>query len=189
MPWTILTDGVVTESGDDATRTVTYADGSTRPCTDAENAEADRQQAQAAMLDSLEERVARIEAHLWPPDAEPPADTSSVQTWPGVLYPGQTYREADGRIVRNITSVPLTTPMSGMPGGGVAWIGQLWEVLTGAPVEPDPPAGVPEWSATAEYKPGDLVTRGGVTYRCLVAHGAAYAGTWGPPTVGVWVVA
>ena len=22
--------------------------------------------------------------------------------------------------------------------------------------------------------------------RCLIAHGAAYAGTWGPPATGVW---
>jgi len=33
---------------------------------------------------------------------------------------------------------------------------------------------------------GDEVTRNGRAYRCLVAHGAAYQGTWGPPTVGVW---
>lgn len=34
---------------------------------------------------------------------------------------------------------------------------------------------------------GDEVTRNGRAYRCLVAHGAAYQGTWGPPTVGVWL--
>lgn len=44
----------------------------------------------------------------------------------------------------------------------------------------------PAWSATATYKVGDECTRNGRAYRCIVAHGAAYAGTWGPPTVGVW---
>lgn len=43
-------------------------------------------------------------------------------------------------------------------------------------------------SDLATYKVGDRVTRGGVTYRCLVAHGAAYGGTWGPPLPSVWAV-
>lgn len=29
----------------------------------------------------------------------------------------------------------------------------------------------------------------GLTYRCLVAHGAAYQGAWGPPLASVWAVA
>ena len=122
----------------------------------------------------------------------PPTDPNTVGTWPGILYPGQTYRETDGRIIRNATSVPLTTAMSAMPGGGVAWIGQLWEVVTGTPdPEPDPtrPAGYAgPWSADAEYKVGDVVDRDGTYYRAKVAHGAAYAGTWGPPLSSVWDV-
>ena len=57
-----------------------------------------------------------------------------------------------------------------------------WERVT--PV--DTGTTYPEWSASAGYKPGDRCTRNGRLYECLVAHGAAYAGTWGPPTVGVW---
>ena len=53
----------------------------------------------------------------------------------------------------------------------------------------DPAAlAVAAWSATATYAVGDKVTRGGITYRCLVAHGAAYVGTWGPSLASVWAV-
>ena len=61
-----------------------------------------------------------------------------------------------------------------------------------APPDPGPtrPTGyVGPWSATAEYKVGDVVDRDGTYYRAKVAHGAAYAGTWGPPATGVWEVA
>ena len=50
---------------------------------------------------------------------------------------------------------------------------------------PDTPTAA-EWSAAASYAVGDLVSRGGIVYRCLIAHGAEYAGTWGPPATGVW---
>ncbi len=59
--------------------------------------------------------------------------------------------------------------------------------LAAAATQP-PVVGVPAWSATATYKVGDRVTRGGVTYQCLVAHGAEYAGTWGPPLPSVWAI-
>ena len=57
----------------DTTRTVTTYDEtgavtSTRPYTAAENAAADAAVADAARLDSIEERLVRIETHLWPPD-------------------------------------------------------------------------------------------------------------------------
>ena len=38
------------------------------------------------------------------------------------------------------------------------------------------------------YKVGDVVDRDGTYYRAKVAHGAAYAGTWGPPLPSVWDV-
>ena len=41
-------------------------------------------------------------------------------------------------------------------------------------------------AATARYEVGDRCTRGGRLYECLVAHGAEYAGTWGPPQATVW---
>ena len=55
----------------------------------------------------------------------------------------------------------------------------------GEEVKPDTPTAA-EWSAAASYAVGDLVSRGGAVYRCLIAHGAEYAGTWGPPATGVW---
>ena len=92
----------------------------------------------------------------------------------------------------NTTTVPLTSAPSGFPGDPSQW-GHLFREVTTAPEpdepeEPDPtyPQWRGEWSASADYVPGDHVTRDGVIYRCLAAHGAAHAGTWGPPTTGVW---
>ena len=90
-----------------------------------------------------------------------------------------------GKTWRNVTTVPLTTAPSGFPGAPSQWADLF--VLAAAATQP-PVVGVPAWSATAEYKIGDKVTRGGVTYQCLVAHGAAYGGTWGPPLPSVWAV-
>ena len=90
-----------------------------------------------------------------------------------------------GKTWRSMTTVPLTTAPSGFPGAPSQWA-RLF-VLAAAATQP-PVVGVPAWSATAEYKIGDKVTRGGVTYQCLVAHGAAYGGTWGPPLPSVWAV-
>lgn len=63
----------------------------------------------------------------------------------------------------------------------------------GSAIEPEPEPGRPEgyvgtWSASADYKIGDVVDRDGTYYRAKVAHGAAYAGTWGPPLPSVWDV-
>lgn len=53
--------------------------------------------------------------------------------------------------------------------------------------EPTHPAGyVGPWSADADYTVGNVVDRSGRYYRAKVAHGAAYAGTWGPPLPSVW---
>ena len=68
------------------TRTVTTYDESgavtnTRPYTAGENAAADAAVTDAARLDSIEQRLVRIEAHLWPPvdpDAEPPAEVPTM---------------------------------------------------------------------------------------------------------------
>ena len=180
------------------TRTVTVMDGagtmvSTRPYTAAENAAADAALADAATLTDLAARVVRIEAHLWPAPPDPTTPTSpGVKTlaehggvWPveGLLREGDT-------VYRNVSGVPLTERPSGFHGSIDQW-GHLFVVVL-APTAPDPdpdpqwPQWRGEWSATAEYVVGDHVTRGGIVYRCRVAHGADYAGTWGPPTAGVW---
>ena len=78
--------------GDDTARTVTTYDetgavASTRPYATDENAAADAAIAEAARLDSIEERLARIEAHLWPPvdpDAEVPATAPTMADYAGV---------------------------------------------------------------------------------------------------------
>ena len=52
----------------------------------------------------------------------------------------------------------------------------------------------PEWSPDEQYGPAtpgirdepSIVTRNGRVYEALAEHGAAYAGTWGPPATGVW---
>ena len=140
-----------------------------------------------SQLTDLTTRVARIEAHLWPADPEPEegADPVDYPEFMGIWDNGAIIRET-GRLWRNISGVPLTTPPSGFPGIPAQW-GHLFVEVNAVPADPEP--GVPEWSPTATYTVGDLARRDGVTYRCLVAHGAAYQGTWGPPTTGVWAVA
>ena len=156
---------------------------------EAAKTEADRRSEaeQSARLNDLAARVARIEAHLWPapPDPTKP-DDPSVTDWEGVWPDGGLLR--DGGIVwRNVSGVPLTTPPSGFPGEPSQWAHLFVAVLTPEPEpDPEPSPTVAAWSATATYTPGDRCTRGGRLWECLKGHGAAYAGTWGPPAAGVW---
>lgn len=187
-------DGRLVARWDDDARTVTAWDESgavveTRPYTAEENVAADQaatDAAQSAALLDLESRVARIEAHLWPaePDPEPDATVPTLADRGGV-WPAGTLITDDGRIWRNISGVPLTVAPSGMPGQPSPWTHLYVEVTTSA--EPEPTAA--EWSATATYAVGDLATKGGITYRCLIAHGPERQGTWAPPATGVWGVA
>ena len=79
---------------DDTTRTVTTYDEAgvvtgTRPYTADENAAADAALADAATLDDLATRVARIETHLWPAPAEPTTpDDPTVSDWTGIWPDG-----------------------------------------------------------------------------------------------------
>ena len=106
------------------------------------------------------------------------------------VHPGFFVSDPEG-FDPNVTSVPLTTAPSGFPGAPSQWSHMFVE--HGGAVEPEPEPGRPEgyvgtWSANADYKVGDVVDRGGTYYRAKVAHGAAYAGTWGPPLPSVWDV-
>ena len=174
---------------DDITRTVTTTspDGqvTTRDYTPAENRSADAAIADAATLADHGQRLARIEAHLWPAPPDP-TSTAGVPTmadyegiWPadGLLLDG-------GKVWRNITTVPLTTAPSGFPGATSQWSHLFVEVTV---IPPTPTA--PAWSgASVAYKVGDLVTYSGVVYRCLQAH-TSQAG-WTPPAVAsLWAVA
>ena len=183
-------NGVLRERWDDAVRTVTtWSDGQTftRPYTATENAAADAAIASRATLADLADRVARIEAKLWPPqpDTTPSTDVPTLAAYGGVWPAGGLLADG-GKTWRNVSGVPLTTAPSDFPGTPSQW--EHLFVLAAPATQPVPPATAPAWSATAEYKIGDKVTRSGVTYRCLVAHGAAYGGTWGPPLPSVWRV-
>ena len=145
--------------------------------------------ARAAQLDDIRERIARIEATLWPPqpDTTPSADVPTMSGYGGI-WPAWSLLSEGGKIWRNVAGVPLTTPPSGFSGLASAWAHLFVLVPPVTTTTTTPAPGIPVWSATAEYKVGDKVTRDGITYRCLVAHGAAYQGTWGPPNGSVWAV-
>ena len=184
-------DGILRFRADDTTRTVTTYDAAgvqtgSRAYTPAENAAADAALASAASLTSIQARLDRIEAKLWPPqpDTTPSTDVPTLAAYGGVWPAGALLLDG-GKTWRNVTTVPLTTAPSGFPGAVSQWAHLF--VLAAAATQP-PVVGIPAWSATAQYKIGDKVTRSGVTYRCLVAHGAAYGGTWGPPLPSVWTV-
>lgn len=195
---TFDTAGRITSAHDDITRTVTTYDEtgavtSTRPYTAGENAIADAAVADAARLDSIEQRLARIEAHLWPPvdpDAEVPATVPTMADYGGVWPAGRLLSDG-GKVWRNVTTVPLTTAPSEFPGAPSQWTHLFVEHGGAIDLEPEPgrPEGyVGTWSAAADYKVGDVADRDGTYYRAKVAHGAAYAGTWGPPLPSVWDV-
>ena len=175
---------------DDQARTVTTYDEtgavtSTRPYTADENAAADATVADAVTLTDVLARLARIEAHLWPPvdpDAEVPATVPTMADYAGIWPAGQLLSDG-GKVWRNVTSVPLTTAPSGFPGQPSQW-GHLFTEVTVIPPAPTAPA----WSdASVAYKVGDLVSYSGVVYRCLQAH-TSQAG-WTPPAVAsLWAV-
>lgn len=100
------------------------------------------------------------------------------------VWPAGTLLSDGGKIWRNITTVPLTTPPSGFPGAPSAWGHLFVEVKTGAEPEPEAPA----WDAKATYTVGDKVTHIGRRWECLLAHGAERQGTWapGPATPTIW---
>ena len=195
-------DGVLVESWDDETRT--YTDHrtdppTTRPYNADENAAADARAEAETRLDDLEARVTALEAVVMGgavpddpagPDVPEWADLSPAGWW----YAGTLLRDVDGTIYRNTSGTVLTEPPSGFPGAGVAWLGQLFvKVTTGSDPDPDPDPTHPEgyvgpWSAQATYEVGDVCDRDGRYYRCKVAHGPEYEGTWGPgpSTSTIW---
>ena len=133
-------------------------------------------------------QVAEISsAYLDARDGTPP-DTGQASDWPAYRQPtgahdaypaGRVIRWTDGRLYRAVRSGVARSP---------AEYPADWTDVTDDLTDVDPPdtPTAAEWSAAASYAPGDLVSRGGAVYRCLIAHGAEYAGTWGPPATGVW---
>ena len=190
-------DGVLVESWDDESRTYTdHATGDSRPYTEQENAAADDAAAADARMDDLEARVAALEAVVMagaipddPADPDVPtwADLSPAGWW----YDGTLLRDVDGTIYRNVSGTVLTTPPSGLPGGGSAWLGQLFvKVTTGSDPDPEPdpqrPAGyVGAWVGGTAYTVGDVVDHQGRYWRAKLDHADA---SWspGPATHAVW---
>ena len=178
--------------GDDATRTATTYDATgamtgARPYTPKENAAADAAVADSARLDPIEERLARIETHLWPPadpDAAPPDDVPTMADYGG-RWPQQTLLSDGGKVWRNITSVPLTKAPSDFPRGGVAWIGHLF-VEHAAQSQPGPEPEVIAWAVGQNVAKGDKRTHAGRLWLAKIAH-TTHAG-WKPSAAAhaVW---
>ena len=153
----------------DTTRTVTAYDEqgnitSERPYTADENALADAAIADAARLNSMDARLARIEAKLWPPadpDAEVPDTVPTMDDYDGVWPAGQLLSDG-GKVRRNATSVPLTTAPSDFPGAPSQWTRLFVEHGTAAQ-EPEPS----EWPA---WKPWDNQTASLYAQDAKVSH-------------------
>ena len=175
---------------DDITRTVTTTspDGqvTTRDYTPAENRSADAAIADAATLTDLAERVARIEAHLWPPD---PTPGTTARTWAGHggVWPHGTLLDDGGTIWRNTAKVPLTTPPRGFPGGGAAF-GHLFVEVKTAPNEPSEPGEWPAWEPWDHVRPlyqvGAQVTHNGQRWVATVGNNHWTPGVYGWTDLG-----
>lgn len=147
----------------------------------------------AAMVTDHEARIRALEDDLTALTRDVKPDLPDATTWDQLpradWWMPDTLLSDGGKVWRNTSGTVLTTPPSGFPGAPSQWTHMFVE--HGGAIDPDPgptrPAGyVGTWSATADYKIGDVVDRGGRYYRCVTAHGAAYQGTWGPPAAGVW---
>ena len=139
----------------------------------------------AARLDSIEERLARIEAHLWPPadpDAAPPADVPTMADYAGVWPAGQLLLDG-GKVWRNVTTVPLTTAPSGFPGTPSQWTHLFVEH---GPAAPEPEPGVLAWAVGQTVTVGDKRTHNGRVWTAKLAH-TTHEG-WAPSaaTHAVW---
>ena len=161
----------------DGVPTVTWT---ARPWTATEQ---DNRAEQAARLDDLAARVARIEAHLWPPvdpDAPLPAAVPTMADYNGVWPAGQLLSDG-GKVWRNTTSVPLTTAPSEFPGHPSQWTRLFVEVSGGAEPEPS------EWPA---WKPWDNQPTSPYAQDAKVSHNGrrwiADVGNnhWGPGVYG-----
>src|SRR5574343_1456722 len=193
MSYATYFNGVLRERADDAIRTVTTYDETgavpgPRPYTADENADADAAVSDAARLDSIEERLARIEAHLWPPvdpDAEPPADVPTMADYAGIWPAGQLLSDG-GKVWRNATTVPLTAAPSDFPGTPSQWTHLFVEVAGDTEPEPEPEPGVLAWAVGQQVEVGDKRTHGGRVWTAKLAH-TTHAG-WPPSaaTHAVW---
>ena len=140
---------------------------------------------QEARFVSIEDRLARIEAKLWP--AEPdPTDTTGVPTWAelGGIAPAGALLLDGGKVWRNVSGVPLTEPPSRFVGWSVADLAHLWAVVIDSP-DPDP--GHPAWEIGLTVTPGiTVLAHNGRLWRAKVAHVTHFGWEPGPGTHAVW---
>ena len=143
----------------------------------------------SSSLGDLEARISRIEAFLWPaqpdPTEEEAGDVKTFTDWDGVVPAGSLVKEADGKVYRNVSGVPLTTPPSGMPGAISMWT-HLWLQVAGGTSNP-PTGTAPNWTDGVAYKIDDRVTFEGKRYKCIQAHTSLPG--WTPTVVpALWAV-
>lgn len=108
-------------------------------------------------------------------------DLATAHVWPaGALL------SDGGKIWRNITTVPLTTPPSGFPGAPSEWGHLFVEVETGAEPEPEPEPGILAWAIGQTVASGDKRTHDGRLWLAKLAH-ITHIG-WAPSasTYAVW---
>ena len=184
----VYANGTLIESWDDTTRTYTdHRTGESRPYTEEENAAANSKIESESRLDNLEARLSRLEAIVFPAPPDPEtSDDPSVPDWGslGGVWPNGGLLRDEGKVYRNISGVPLTTPPSGFPGDPNSWTHLFIAVLG---TETPPSEGAEPWSAQASYQVGDIVEHNGKLWECLIAHGAEYQGTWAPGVAhNVW---
>lgn len=135
-------------------------------------------------LTDLAERVARIEAHLWPAPPDPTTpDDPTVTDWEGIWPDGGLLRES-GTIWRNVSGVPLTTPPSGFPGTPGQWGHLFVAVLTEPEPEPEPGDEWPAWTTwdgnnANLYQVGAQVTHNGRRWTSTAANNHWEPGAYG----------
>lgn len=155
-----------------------------REFTDEENAAADANITIESRMDSIEERLMALEAHVYGTPEE--VDAPNIKTFEdfGGIWPAGHLIIEGGVVYRNVSGVPLTSPPSAFPGGPSRWT-HLFVVESSGEEEPSPPEGN-EWQDGAAYQVGDVVTYNGGTWRCKLAH-TSHSG-WAPSvyTHAVW---
>jgi len=144
--------------------------------------------AEAAAIMTPDAVVSLLLAKRYPPPADP-TSTDGVDTWDdlgGIWPPGGLVLDA-GTVYRNVSGTVLTTAPTAFPGVPGQWVTLFVPVTIGGGGST-----APAWSADATYSVGDLVSDGGSTWSCLIAHGPERQGTWEPnaqtAAAGVWAL-
>ena len=100
------------------------------------------------------------------------------------VWPAGRLLSDGGKVWRNATTVPLTTPFSGFPGAPSQWT-HLFVEVTVTP-EPEPEPGVLAWAVGQTVTVGDKRTHNGRVWTAKLSH-TTHAG-WPPSAAphAVW---